>query len=123
MDLLAGYWLVAGLGVVLMAMVPDYCFLPTVNSLGSAGTFIGYCFAWNVVGPLLFKDEYAPRYQESFTVVVIKSMAAIVLAILYLCQCVYSNRKRDKEGAEESFDNAYDDYFTDRTNHHFRYIL
>lgn len=49
-----------------------------------------------------------------FIVVVVTSIVAGLLAIVYRFLCVYSNKKRDAEN-EESFDNAYDDDLTDKT--------
>ncbi|SPO01642.1 related to allantoate permease [Cephalotrichum gorgonifer] len=92
----------------------------TKKTVASSGMFIGYC---NFVGPLVFKPEDRPRYAPGFIVVVVTSIIAALLALLYRFLCIYSNKKRDKEGTEESFDNAYDDDLTDRTNRHFRYIL
>ncbi|KAH6970535.1 major facilitator superfamily domain-containing protein [Ilyonectria sp. MPI-CAGE-AT-0026] len=103
----AGYGVFVGLQI---ANTAGY----TKKTLASAGIYVGYCLG-NFVGPLLFKKEYGPRYEETFTVVVVTSIASIFLAFLYRFQCTYSNKRRDKEGTEESFDNAYEDDFTDRT--------
>lgn len=64
---------------------------------------------------MLFKKEDAPRYGPGFTTVVVTSVASILLGFFYRFLCIYSNRKRDKEGHEENFENAYEDDFTDRT--------
>ena len=64
---------------------------------------------------MLFTEEDAPRYEPGFTAVVITSIASVVLSFFYRFLCMYSNRKRDREGTEENFDNAYEDDFTDKT--------
>ena len=69
---------------------------------------------------MLFTKEDAPRYTPGFTVLVVTSLVSVLLAFFYRFLCVYSNRKRDREGTEESFENAYEDDFTDRTVRPFR---
>lgn len=46
---------------------------------------------------------------------VVTSIVALLLALVYRLLCIWSNRRRDEEGTEESFDYAYDDDLTDRT--------
>jgi hypothetical protein len=67
----------------------------------------------NFVGPLAFKNEDAPRYQPGFIVVVVTSIVAALLILVYRYVCVWYNRKRDETGTLEGFDNAYDDDLTD----------
>lgn len=64
---------------------------------------------------MLFAEKDAPRYGPGFTAVVVTSIASVLLSFVYRFLCVYSNKKRDREGTEENFDNAYEDDFTDRT--------
>lgn len=60
---------------------------------------------------MLFTEEDVPRYEPGFTTVVVTSIASVLLSF-YRFLCMYSNKKRDKEGTEENFDNAYEDDFT-----------
>lgn len=46
----------------------------------------------------------------------------IVLALIYRFICAYENKKRDKSGVVEGFENAYDDDMTDVKNKQFRYV-
>lgn len=46
----------------------------------------------------------------------------IVLALLYRFVCARENKKRDKSGIAEAFENAYDDDMTDVKNKQFRYV-
>ncbi|KAK7424615.1 hypothetical protein QQZ08_008498 [Neonectria magnoliae] len=93
----------------------------TKRSIASSGMYIGYCLG-NFVGPLVFKKEEAPRYESGFIVVVVTAIAAGLLALVYRFLCVWTNRQRDKAGAE-GFDHAYEDDLTDKKNPQFRYIL
>ncbi|KAI1848034.1 hypothetical protein JX265_002038 [Neoarthrinium moseri] len=94
----------------------------TKRSIASSGLYIGYCLG-NFVGPLAFKSQDAPRYVPGFIVVVITSIAAGVLALVYRFVCAWTNRRRDKAGIMEGFDHAYEDDSTDMKNPQFRYIL
>lgn len=67
----------------------------------------------NLVGPLCFKPDDAPRYPKGFIVVVVTAIAAGMLAMIYRCICLYINRKRDKSGVMEGFEHAYEDDLTD----------
>lgn len=64
------------------------------------------------MGPLIFKTKDAPKYAPGFIVVVITSIAAALLAIVYRFVCVWENKKRDKAGVE-AYDHAYEDDLTD----------
>lgn len=64
---------------------------------------------------MLFTEKDAPRYTPGFTVLVATSLVSVLLGVFYRFLCVYSNRKRDREGTEESYENAYEDDFTDKT--------
>lgn len=93
----------------------------------------------NFVGPLCFKKEDAPRYVPGFIVVVVTSIIAALLALVYRVMCMWTNKRRDKAGIMEGFDHAYEDDLTDKKvcviapeleqllimsqNEQFRYIL
>ena len=83
----------------------------TKRSVSSSGIFVGYCLG-NFVGPLIFRQEDAPRYAPGFIAVVITSAGAAVLAMVYRFYCVWENKRRDRVG-EESFEHAYEDDLTD----------
>lgn len=63
----------------------------------------------------MFTPDDAPRYPKGFIVVVVASIVALLLSLVYRFLCIWSNKRRDKEGTEESFDHAYDDDLTDKT--------
>jgi hypothetical protein len=48
----------------------------------------------------------APRYGPGFLAVVVTSVVAAILAIVYRYVCVWENRKRDKAGTMENYDNG-----------------
>lgn len=77
----------------------------------------------NFVGPLLFKPKDAPVYAPGFIAVLITSIVAAILAIVYRYVCIWDNRKRDKTGTMEGFEHAYEDDLTDKKNPQFRYTL
>ncbi|KAJ3956003.1 hypothetical protein N0V92_007475 [Colletotrichum tropicale] len=94
----------------------------TKRSIASSGLYIGYCLG-NFVGPLVFRKQDAPEYAFGFIVVVITSLAAGILCLVYRFHCVWQNKRRDRGGTMEGFDHAYDDDLTDIKNPQFRYIL
>lgn len=67
----------------------------------------------NFVGPLVFRKEDAPDYAPGFIVVVITSLAAGILGLVYRFVCMWHNKKRDQAGIMEGFDHAYEDDLTD----------
>ncbi|KAF2710354.1 MFS transporter [Pleomassaria siparia CBS 279.74] len=94
----------------------------TKRSVTSSGIFVGYCLG-NFVGPLLFKPADAPVYAPGFVAVLITSIVAALLIIVYRYVCIWENRKRDRSGTMEGFEHAYEDDLTDKTNPQFRYTL
>ncbi|QPC60690.1 hypothetical protein HYE67_002921 [Fusarium culmorum] len=87
----------------------------TKRSVASSGLYIGYCLG-NFVGPLCFKKGDAPRFEPGFIAVVVTSIIAGLLALVYRCLCMWSNSKRDRSGTTEGFDHAYEDDLTDKKN-------
>jgi hypothetical protein len=77
----------------------------------------------NFVGPLLFKPEDHPVYAPGFIAVLITSIAAAVLVIIYRYLCIWENKRRDKTGMLEGYEHAYEDDLTDMKNPQFRYEL
>ncbi|KAG6001709.1 hypothetical protein E4U21_003887 [Claviceps maximensis] len=123
--LLFGAYIMSTLGggyVVLMSLQLANTAGYTKRSIASSGLYIGYCLG-NFIGPLVFKKEDAPRYGPGFVVVVVTSLVAGLLAVVYRYVCVWDNKRRDKAGSCEAFDHAFDDDLTDITNRQFRYIL
>ncbi|OJJ81315.1 uncharacterized protein ASPGLDRAFT_177023 [Aspergillus glaucus CBS 516.65] len=110
-----GYAVLMGLQV---ANVAGY----TKRSVASAGLYIGYCLG-NFTGPLIFEEKDTPRYVPGFITVVVTSFVAGVTVLIYRFVCAWENRKRDRSGTPEGYENAYQDDFTDKTNPQFRYIL
>lgn len=85
----------------------------TKRAASSAGIFVGYCLG-NFIGPLLFRQQDAPRYVMGFTVITVASALASVLIVVYRYMCLWENRRRDQAGIGEGFENAYDDDLTDK---------
>ncbi|KAG5980916.1 hypothetical protein E4U55_003473, partial [Claviceps digitariae] len=115
--LLFSAYIMATLGggyVVLMSLQLANTAGYTKRSIASSGLYVGYCLG-NFVGPLLFKKEDAPRYGPGFVAVVISSLVAGVLAVVYRYVCVWDNHRRDKAGTCEAFDHAFEDDMTDIT--------
>ena len=77
----------------------------------------------NFTGPLVYKEKDAPRYVSGFVVVVITSVVAGVIFLVYRLVCVMENRARDKSGTSEGYENAYQDDLTDKTVRRFFLIL
>jgi hypothetical protein len=71
----------------------------------------------------LFKPEDHRVYAPGFIAVLITSIAAAALIIVYRYVCVWENKKRDRTGTLEAFEHAYEDDLTDRKNPQFRYEL
>lgn len=94
----------------------------TKRATAFAGTFVAYCVG-NIIGPLVFVEEDAPRYKMGFIIVVASTLAAALLLLAYRYVCLRHNHKRDRAGFMESFEHAYEDDLTDLKNPHFRYVV
>lgn len=84
----------------------------TKRATASAGIYVAYCVG-NIIGPLVFREQDAPRYKVGFIVVVASTLAAALLLLAYRYVCLQHNRKRDRAGFMESFEHAYEDDLTD----------
>ncbi|KIY04069.1 uncharacterized protein Z520_00761 [Fonsecaea multimorphosa CBS 102226] len=95
----------------------------TKRTLMSAGLYFGYCVG-NFVTPFTFLVEEGPTYPTGFTYItaVISLFLVLVLVLAYRFVCVRENKRRDAAGFVESFDHAYEDDATDKTNMNFRYV-
>jgi MFS transporter, ACS family, DAL5 transporter family protein len=85
----------------------------TKRAFMSSGMFVGYCLG-NVVGPLVFKPQDAPRYISGWIVVVITGILAAITTLVYRFVCIWENKKRDATGIMEGTDNAFEDDLTDK---------
>ncbi|KAG6368878.1 hypothetical protein INS49_003096 [Diaporthe citri] len=94
----------------------------TKRATASAGIYVAYCVG-NIIGPLVFREQDAPRYKVGFIVVVASTLAAALLLLAYRYVCLAHNRRRDRAGFMESFEHAYEDDLTDLKNPHFRYVV
>ena len=114
--LLVGVYFLGSFGgsyVVLMTIQVANTAGYTKRAFSSAGMFVGYCLG-NVIGPLLFKPEDAPRYMKAWTIVVITSCTAAVLSIFYRFLCICENKRRDATGIVENYEHAFEDDLTDQ---------
>lgn len=84
----------------------------TKKSVTASWIFLGYCLG-NFVGPQLFKPEDAPVYAPGFEAVVITSIIAAALSLVYRYLSMWENKRRDKAGILENYEHAYDDDLTD----------
>lgn len=80
----------------------------TKRATSSAGIYVAYCIG-NIIGPLVFREQDAPRYKVGFIVVVASTIAAALLLLAYRYVCLQYNRKRDRAG----YEHAYEDDLTD----------
>ncbi|KAK2598689.1 hypothetical protein N8I77_012081 [Diaporthe amygdali] len=94
----------------------------TKRATSSAGIYVAYCIG-NIIGPLVFREQDAPRYKPGFIVVLVSAAIAALLLLVYRYVCLQHNRKRDEAGILESFEHAYEDDLTDLKNPHFRYVV
>lgn len=79
--------------------------------------------AGNFVGPLIFKPKDAPGYAPGFIAVLITAIVTALLSLVYRFICMWDNKRRDKSGIMEGYEDAYNDDLTDRKNPAFRYQL
>lgn len=84
----------------------------TKRATASAGIYVAYCVG-NIIGPLVFREQDAPRYKVGFIVVVASTLAAALMLLAYRYVCLADNRRRDRAGFMESFEHAYEDDLTD----------
>lgn len=85
----------------------------TKRATSSAGIYVAYCVG-NIIGPLVFREQDAPRYKVGWIVVVASTIAAAMCLLAYRHVCLSLNRKRDRAGFMESFEHAYEDDLTDK---------
>jgi hypothetical protein len=62
----------------------------------------------------VFRSQDSPGYTLGFIIVVITSIVASLLGLLYRFVCIMENKKRDEMGVMEGFDDAFNDDSTDK---------
>ncbi|KKZ68582.1 hypothetical protein EMCG_01031 [[Emmonsia] crescens] len=67
--------------------------------------------------------ERHPAMSPGFVIAVVTSFVAAALVLVYRFLCIWGDRRRDKAGIAEGFENAYQDDFTDKTNPQFWYLV
>ncbi|KAF5006339.1 hypothetical protein FDECE_7267 [Fusarium decemcellulare] len=93
----------------------------TKKAVYAAATFIGYSLG-NIAGPLMFDAKYAPRYDESFTGIMICFAICIFAAIALRWELDRENKKRDSVYGPPDVAHGLED-LTDHENKSFRYKL
>jgi hypothetical protein len=104
-------WGIAGYILMLSAQLANTAGY-TKRATTSAGMYVAYCIG-NIIGPLVFREQDAPRYKVGFIVVVASTLSAALFLLAYRYVCLWHNRKRDRAGFTESFEHAYEDDLTD----------
>ncbi|KAL3454855.1 major facilitator superfamily domain-containing protein [Aspergillus insuetus] len=93
----------------------------TKKATMAAGTFIGYSLG-NIIGPLTFDADDAPRYDPGFQATVICFAICCVLAQVFRALLLGQNKRRDREYGVPSAEHGLED-LTDGENKSFRYPL
>ncbi|KAF4439158.1 transporter [Fusarium acutatum] len=103
----------SGAYAVLMSLTINNCAGYTKRSTMSAGNF---------VSPMTFLESETPIYNTGWAFVMSMQSVSIVLALLYRFLVAHENKTRDAAGFSESFDHAFEDDQTDKSNMNFRYV-
>jgi len=90
---------------------PEICLCYTVTDPTSQG---------NILGPLTFRNEDAPRYIPAKLSIVVVDSVAIGTTVLLLLYYRWQNKTRDAAAVEHTRDVEFAD-LTDRENKEFRY--
>ncbi|KAG5790461.1 hypothetical protein H9Q69_010470 [Fusarium xylarioides] len=93
----------------------------TKKAVYAASTFIGYCLG-NIIGPLMFDAKFAPRYDESFTGIMICFTVCVFAALALRWLFDRENKHRDTTYGSPDLSHGLED-LTDRENKSFRYRL
>ena len=80
---------------------------------------MSFCLG-NILGPLTFRNEDAPRYIPAKLSIVVVDSVAIGTAVLLLLYYRWQNKTRDAAAVEHTRDVEFAD-LTDRENKEFRY--
>ncbi|KAJ5761993.1 Major facilitator superfamily domain general substrate transporter [Penicillium nucicola] len=102
-----------------MANVSGYTKRLTVNGC----VFVAYCIAM-IIGPQLFIEAEAPRYQTGYNCILAFEICAVICLAVYAFGCMIENKRRDKrEGKNFQMSSAHQlSDLTDREKEGFRYI-
>ncbi|KAG2026085.1 hypothetical protein GB937_002231 [Aspergillus fischeri] len=89
----------------------------------SAIYFVMYC-AGNIVGPQLFFESEAPRYQSGFQAVIVCFVVVVVVALVLGVYLRWENRRRDRVAGPVEDDEKPTELvdITDLANMQFRYV-
>ncbi|EAQ91661.1 hypothetical protein CHGG_03596 [Chaetomium globosum CBS 148.51] len=93
----------------------------TKKAVYAAATFIAYSIG-NIIGPLMFDASYAPRYDKSFTGVMICFVVCFFCSEILRFFLVRENKNREAQYGPPDDAQGLED-FTDRENKSFRYHL
>ncbi|KAI9367338.1 major facilitator superfamily domain-containing protein [Aspergillus egyptiacus] len=93
----------------------------TKKATMAAGTFVGYSLG-NIIGPLTFDANDAPRYDPGFRATVICFAICLVMAQAFRALMDAQNRRRDRTYGLPTGEHGLDD-LTDGENTSFRYAL
>ncbi|RGP70108.1 allantoate permease [Fusarium sporotrichioides] len=93
----------------------------TKKAVYAAGTFIGYSLG-NIIGPLMFDAKFAPRYDQSFTGIMICFAVCVVAALGLRFLLERENKQRELNYGPPDVSHGLED-LTDRENKSFRYNL
>ncbi|TQV92020.1 allantoate permease [Cordyceps javanica] len=90
----------------------------TVNALFLVSFGVG-----NIIGPLTFQDNDAPRYIPAKVTIVASSCAACVLTLVLMAYYFCENRRRDRVAATTEQQQGHGEFYdlTDKENLAFRY--
>ncbi|GAM43494.1 hypothetical protein TCE0_050r18352 [Talaromyces pinophilus] len=91
----------------------------TKKATMAAGTFVGFALG-NIIGPLTFSANDAPRYNAGFETLVISFSICAVLAQVFRFAMQRQNSRRDQKYGEPSVEHGLED-LTDKENKSFRY--
>ncbi|KAF4502418.1 allantoate permease [Fusarium agapanthi] len=93
----------------------------TKKAVYAASTFLGYCLG-NIISPLMFDAKFAPRYDESFTGMMICFAVCVFAALALRWALTRENKHRDTAYGSPDHSHGLED-LTDRENNSFRYNL
>ncbi|KAK4940890.1 hypothetical protein LTR10_019043 [Elasticomyces elasticus] len=93
----------------------------TKKATYAAATFFGYSLG-NIIGPLTFNANSAPRYDPGFRAMVICFALCAGLAQAFRALLSFDNRKRQKTHGDPTIEHGLED-LTDEENKSFRYHL
>ncbi|KAJ5376446.1 hypothetical protein N7509_013332 [Penicillium cosmopolitanum] len=128
---IAGYYLLVGFSatfVISLTLLQSNVAGRTKKTIFTSAFFVSYCVG-NLIGPQLFFEREAPRYQSGFASMIACFAAQIVIVGVMYVVNARENRRRDRLNANVSENDqaavvsvGLSD-MTDVQNLHFRYVL